>query len=176
MGQELERAVAGDHRLHSITIGLPLLSSEADIRKVAGIMVNGMVPAERRPDEAVVWMGHGSRHHAEDAVYGALATALRQHDPLTFLGTVEGRLTRDHVAADVRKSGARRAWLLPFMAVAGDHARNDLAGSAEGSWKSLLESEGLRCVPVLKGIAEYQAIADVWLDHLASAREALTVQ
>ena len=55
------------------------------------------------------------------------------------------------------------------MSVAGDHARNDMAGPGEDSWKSILEKEGIQCVPVLKGTAEYQEFVDIWVDHLKTA-------
>lgn len=169
MRAEIESACAARGGLPRVRVGLPLLSSVGDLERVADLMTDSLVPPERRPGEAVVWMGHGSNHHAEDAKYAALAEALRQRDARTFLGTVEGNLAWDGVAEAVRRSGARTAWLLPFMAVAGDHARNDLAGEEEDSWKSILESAGVRCFPVLKGIAEYPVMTEVWMDHLAEA-------
>jgi sirohydrochlorin cobaltochelatase len=60
---------------------------------------------------------------------------------------------------------------MPFMTVAGDHARNDMAGPEGNSWKYILEKEGITCVPVLKGIAEYQEFVDIWVDHLRAAFE-----
>jgi sirohydrochlorin cobaltochelatase len=60
---------------------------------------------------------------------------------------------------------------MPFMTVAGDHVRNDMAGADENSWKTILENEGIECVPVLKGIAEYQEFVDIWVDHLRAAFE-----
>ena len=55
---------------------------------------------------------------------------------------------------------------MPLMSVAGDHAKNDMAGDEEDSWKSILSKAGIECVPVLKGTAEYSEIVDVWVDHL----------
>jgi sirohydrochlorin cobaltochelatase len=55
------------------------------------------------------------------------------------------------------------------MSVAGDHARNDMAGPEQDSWKSILEQEGIQCLPVLKGTAEFQEFVDIWVDHLKSA-------
>jgi sirohydrochlorin cobaltochelatase len=52
------------------------------------------------------------------------------------------------------------------MSVAGDHARNDMAGPEEDSWKSILEKEGITCEPVLKGMAEYPEFVEMWVDHL----------
>jgi cobalt/nickel transport system ATP-binding protein len=173
MIRDVDAVLACNGSIRSIRVGLPLLSSTADIERVSRIMANGVVPAERRPNDAIVWMGHGSRHHAEDSAYGSLAEALRRRDPHSFLGTVEGRLTLESLVPSIQGSGIEKAWLLPFMAVAGDHARNDLAGDDESSWRSELEARGISCVPVLKGIAEYEAIAEVWMDHLADAWGAL---
>ena len=55
---------------------------------------------------------------------------------------------------------------MPFMSVAGDHARNDMAGDEDDSWKSILTKAGIKCVPVLKGSAEFDNIVDIWVDHL----------
>jgi len=55
---------------------------------------------------------------------------------------------------------------MPFMSVAGVHAQNDMAGDEKDSWKSILTQAGIKCVPILKGTAEYNEIAAVWIDHL----------
>jgi sirohydrochlorin cobaltochelatase len=50
--------------------------------------------------------------------------------------------------------------------VAGDHARNDMAGDKPDSWKSILSKDGFTCEAVHKGTAEYPEIVNVWVDHL----------
>ncbi len=62
--------------------------------------------------------------------------------------------------------GVKKAYLIPFMSVAGDHARNDMAGDEPDSWKSILTKAGITSVPILKGTAEYDDIVDIWVDHL----------
>ena len=79
----------------------------------------------------------------------------------------------DDVLAELKARNIQRAWLMPFMSVAGDHARNDMAGDEPDSWKSMLAKAGVRCVPVLKGTAEYDEIVDIWLDHLRNAMSRL---
>lgn len=51
------------------------------------------------------------------------------------------------------------------MLVAGDHANNDMAGE-EDSFASLLREEGYAPECILRGIAEYPAIREVYLSHL----------
>jgi sirohydrochlorin cobaltochelatase len=82
------------------------------------------------------------------------------------MGTVEGSPTLDEIKEMLLERGVKKAWLMPFMSVAGDHTVNDLAGDEDDSWKSVLTQAGIECVPVIKGLAEYDAFVGLWLDHL----------
>ncbi len=150
-----------------VAVGGPLLNGREDIRRVAGLLLDHQ-PADRSPDEALVLMGHGTDHPA-DALYTALGVELRKRDPNVFLGTAEGATGIEEIRDRLRERGVSRAYLVPFMAVAGDHARNDLAGEEEGSWKSVLSRDGVACVPVLEGTAELDPLVRIWIDHLRSA-------
>ncbi|MCX5883414.1 MAG: sirohydrochlorin cobaltochelatase, partial [Deltaproteobacteria bacterium] len=66
----------------------------------------------------------------------------------------------------VQKQNITSAYLLPCLAVAGNHVLKDMVGDNEHSWKSVIEKHGISCKPVLKGLAEYDAIVDIWVDHL----------
>ena len=107
------------------------------------------------------------------ALYHSLAYKLASLDPLTRVGVVEGDPDIDDLVPGLCAAGVRRAFLLPFMAVAGDHARNDMAGEDEDSWASVLTREGIEPVPVLRGTAEMDEIVDIWVDHLGQALERL---
>lgn len=150
-----------------VVIGYPLLASTADMERVVDAVLAN-VPAERDKDEAVVLMGHGT-HHPGNIYYPGIQYFFSRKDPNVFVGTVEGTPSLDDVAAELRARGIRKAYLMPLMSVAGDHARNDMAGPEEDSWKSVLTKQGITCVPVLKGTAEYDNIVAVWIDHLKSA-------
>jgi sirohydrochlorin cobaltochelatase len=52
------------------------------------------------------------------------------------------------------------------MSVAGDHAKNDMAGDEPDSWKSILTEAGIQCEVMLKGIAEFDSFVDIWVDHI----------
>jgi sirohydrochlorin cobaltochelatase len=52
------------------------------------------------------------------------------------------------------------------MSVAGDHAKNDMAGDKEDSWKSILTKAGIKCETILKGTAEFDEFVNIWIDHL----------
>lgn len=156
-------------RIPRLGLGLPLLATYEDLDRAARATL-AAVPAERRPEDAILLMGHGNEKHPSDLAYLAADAQFRRLDPKALLGTVEGRPNADEVIASIRSSGAKRVFLLPFMTVAGDHARNDLAGPEAGSWASRLKAAGLEVVPVLKGLGEYDPIVAIWLDHCAQVQ------
>jgi sirohydrochlorin cobaltochelatase len=164
----------GEHAFAAITLGKPLLMRRADLDAVvAGVL--GALP-ERRAEDAVVLMGHGNAHGRGDMAFLASAASFLRADSLAFLGTVEGQPTLADVLGQLDAQKPARAFLVPFMLVAGAHARNDLAGADADSWKSIITARGIACVAVLRGMGECDAVVDVWLDHLAVARQELGVE
>ncbi len=153
--------------LKRVLVGYPLLATSQDVQSAAETIVK-VIPKERRKKDAVVFMGHGT-HHPANVYYAALDYHVQKLAPNIFVGTVEGWPEIDDIKADLKKRRIKKAYLMPFMSVAGDHARNDMAGPEEDSWKSILEKEGIKCVPVLKGTAEFKEFVDIWVDHLKGA-------
>lgn len=149
-----------------LTVGAPLLSGRPGSLERACRALLLSAPPERRPDEAVLWMGHGSRH-ASSARYRILGERVNEADPLVFVGTINGETRLDDLLP--RLAGTRRAWLLPLLSVVGRHALEDMSGPSPASWKSRLAAAGIEGLPVLRGMAEAPAFADIWLDHLETA-------
>lgn len=65
----------------------------------------------------------------------------------------------------------RRVELRPLMTVAGDHAKNDLAGDEEDSWRRRLEAEGYETACVLTGLGEYPAVRALFVEHARQAEQ-----
>ncbi|MBD3317461.1 MAG: sirohydrochlorin cobaltochelatase [Chitinivibrionales bacterium] len=152
----------------AVAAGKPLLANYPDAERVAKAMVAG-APSERKHYEALVFMGHGSEHHASDLAYVALASMLNNIDNRAWMGTVEGHPTLGEILIECKASGCHTAWLIPFMSIAGDHAIHDMAGDDHDSWKTMFENESITCKTVLMGTLDNEAIRDIWLDHLQRA-------
>ncbi|CCO24201.1 sirohydrochlorin cobaltochelatase [Maridesulfovibrio hydrothermalis] len=153
--------------MSKVTVGKPLLYSDDDMqRTVKAIIAN--IPKDRKAEDAVVLMGHGT-HHGANIYYPGSQYYFSQADPKIFVGTVEGAPTLDAVKELLAKSKVKKVYLMPYMSVAGDHARNDMAGPESDSWKSELTKDGYKCVSVLKGTAEFPQVVDIWVDHLKVA-------
>ena len=82
---------------------------------------------------------------------------------------MEGNPKLEDILPELKKKGIKKVYLAPCMAVAGDHARNDMAGDEPDSWKSMLKKNGIASEAVLVGTAEVPEIADIWIDHAKSA-------
>ena len=72
----------------SIILGYPLMSTQEDMERTVDAILS-TIPKERKKDEAVVLMGHGT-HHPSNAFYAALMFQLQLKDPNVYVGTVEG--------------------------------------------------------------------------------------
>lgn len=119
----------------------------------------------------VVFMGHGSVHPA-NACYPCIQSVLRDKDyENAYIGTVEGYPIIDDVVRWLKKDGINEITLVPLMLVAGDHAKNDMAGDEEDSWKNILEGEGIKADICLRGLGEFKKFQDIYLQHIQDAIE-----
>ncbi len=164
---DLRKIVSGFKAMgtfEKIILGYPLMSTQEDMKRVKAAVLKN-IPAARGKNEAIVLMGHGT-HHPSNAFYAALMFQLQLADPNIFIGTVEGYPEVKDIIDWLQAKKIKKAWLMPFMSVAGDHAKNDMAGDEEDSWKSIFTAAGIKCETVLKGTAEYDDFVDIWVDHI----------
>ncbi len=168
-GEEYEKMLAQlePYRLRmQVSVGMPLLHAESDYTAVADALL-GWLP-QPQPDEALILMGHGTAHFANSA-YAQMEHMLQAKCERIWVATVEGYPTLDSVRQQLaKKSAIRKVTLAPFMLVAGDHARNDMAGG-EDSWKAELEAEGYEVRCVLRGLGQCPAIRALFADHCREA-------
>lgn len=153
----------------SIRFGTPLLTEDADSETVVtGVMKEfpGL-----HPDTALIFMGHGTTHYA-NAIYAALDYKFKDMGyPNVFVGTVEAYPSMETLKKMVKEGGYCRVILTPFMIVAGEHAKNDMASDDSESWKGQFEAEGLEVSCVVKGLGEYGDIRQMFLKHARAAEE-----
>ncbi|KMZ55472.1 cobalt chelatase [Dorea sp. D27] len=149
-------------RFKKIRVGKPLLTSVDDYKKAIHAV---MAEVRLEPGEALVLMGHGTAHHA-NAAYPTLEYTFHSLGySQVLVGTVEGFPDLRNVMAKLEIAGAERVTLMPFMLVAGDHAKHDMAGE-EDSWKAELEAAGYEVKPLIKGLGEMKGIRNIFVEHI----------
>ena len=141
-----------------IRLGMPLLYTPEDYKQVIGCLAG-----KSKEKTFTILVGHGTYTPAT-AQYAMLDYMLQAEGHTDFaVGTVEGYPTFDN--AVVRLQGQKKikqVQLLPFMFVAGDHAKNDIAGDM----KEALEKKGYKVTPLLEGLGEQPAIQQIYIDHI----------
>lgn len=150
-----------------IRVGKPLLSSVEDYKKSIHAV---MSEVDIQDDEMLVFMGHGTDHHANSAYptleYTFHALGYNQ----VLVGTVESFPELKNVMTKLEIAEKKNVALMPFMLVAGDHARNDMAGE-DDSWKSELEDAGYKVRVIMRGLGELEGIRRIFLEHIEEAME-----
>ena len=154
-------------RFSSIVFGNPLLTTEEDNQAVVQAVAGEFQDMDQ--ETALVLMGHGTEHYA-NSVYAALDYRFKDmgHKNI-FLGTVEAYPALDSLLRAADSFQPKKIVLAPFMIVAGDHARNDLAGAEADSWDSILKADGFETEVIMKGLGEIDAIAEMFVKHLKKA-------
>jgi sirohydrochlorin cobaltochelatase len=167
-----EQMIGWRHSFDKVEVSYPLLSSNVAMDAVIQAILTHVVPEERQADEAVVLMGHGT-HHPSDAIYSAMMYKAQQADKNMYVGSLSDSPSIEEIRDALVEKGIKKAYLIPLMTVAGDHAINDMASDDEDSWKSVLAEVGIESVPVLKGLAEFDAIVDIWVANMKDIMEEL---
>lgn len=149
-------------RFGRIRVGRPLLTSVDDYKKSIHALMAEVCLGE---GEALALMGHGTDHHANSAYPTLEYTFHSLGYNQVLVGTVDGFPDLRNVMAKLEISGMKKVVLMPFMLVAGDHAKNDMAGDGD-SWKTELEEAGYEVRTIIKGLGEMKGIRNIYIEHI----------
>ena len=163
-----------------IVIGRPAMGTigtkhpyHEDLKRIVKIFEPDIEEAKNK-NSVLVYMGHGNEVWST-GIYAELQKEMRlaYPDVITFVGSVEGYPSLDDIKSGLNHINLKSKNLLlkPLMIVAGDHAKNDMAGDEEDSWKSSFEKLGFKVYPVLKGLGSNNEFVKVFIDHIKDAAE-----
>lgn len=145
-----------------VKVGRPLLSDNKDYED----SINALNISDFEEGEGLVLMGHGTYHEA-DLTYEKMENLMRDkgYDNV-FVGTVEGENTIEDIVKTLKERDISKVSLRPFMLVAGDHAKNDMASDQEDSWKTILEKNNIEVDVKIEGLGENKEIRNIFINHL----------
>ena len=174
----LERAVLLDVQAHpgrfsSVFLGRPMLESRADCEALAKAVLSEYT-LPRKKSAALVLMGHGQEHGRAGLTFEGARSVFQSANSRVFMATVEGARNFEELLDELKSAKVRTAVLAPLMLVAGDHARNDLAGDEEDSWASQLKRAGISSTAILKGLGELASARDLLVRHARETQDDLT--
>jgi len=167
--EKIKSAVAkANHKTGvQVKLGDPLLNTIENYHETIAAL-NTQMPSENER-EAVLFMGHGTEHHA-NACYSLLQRLFDDQRKDVLIANVEGYPELDDIMPKI-KGNYDKLTLMPLMLVAGDHSQNDMAGDDEDSFKSVIEAEGIKVECVLKGLGENDEIRDIFVRRIQEMME-----
>lgn len=159
-----------------ILLGRPALGTHGieheyryDIERLAQVLAPDVETAKKE-GRALVYFAHGNEHYST-GVYLEFEHLMRKLYPQVAIHVtmVEGFPGHERLFAELAAHRTGKVLLKPLMTVAGDHAKNDMAGPEPDSLKSLLEARGVDVAVVLAGLGESDAFAAIFADNIKDA-------
>ncbi|MDR2899538.1 MAG: sirohydrochlorin cobaltochelatase [Clostridiales bacterium] len=161
--------VSYSDKFESLKICRPLLTTDRDYNETMEAVLNESA-AKRNRDTAQVFMGHGTEHEANKAYMKIQGLFIQKGYNDYIIGTVAAEPGIDEIRKAVAMLNVKNVILRPLMVVAGEHAKNDMAGDGTDSWESVFLNDGYNVEVSLKGLGQIQAIRDIYVRH---AREVI---
>ncbi len=116
-------------------------------------------------EAGIVLMGHGSEHPC-NALYAQMNDHIHEENMGNiFAATVEAEPGLEDAIEHMRAKGVKRVTITPLLLVAGDHAKNDMAGG-EDSWLRAFQDAGFEAKAEVKGLGEYPEIRAQYASRL----------
>ena len=165
------------HPFPWIAVGQPALGvgdGAAPALERAAEAIRPLADQAKASGSALVLMGHGNEH-LNQTVFAKFEQILRgKFGPHVYVGTVEAEPLAEDIAKAMRADNApAKVLLAPLMVVAGDHAKNDMAGEEEDSWASIFSAEGFGVTCHLQGLGSNDSWADIYVEHLRAIESAV---
>lgn len=154
-----------EDKFASITIAKPLFHVKEDYIKTLEAVFD---VADMQEGEALMLVGHGTKHHDNTEYQNLEYTAYTQGRRNVFVATLEGHQKTNLLMRKLELSGCKTVRLMPLLLVIGKHAMVDIAGD-EDSWKTKLLEAGYQVEVQMVGLGELDSIQDIFVEHFEEA-------
>lgn len=179
-GEEYEKKILAiiqpyENRFLKFSVGRPLLyfageEGKPDDFAMVIPALRSQIPADLPDDHAIVFMGHGSPNQHNPA-YERIQQYLDQEKINAVVGVVEETdyPNFSDMQKLLEKRKIKKILLMPLLLVAGDHAKNDMAGEDKESWSNRFIAQGYEVAVYLHGLGENKLIQDIYVQHVRDA-------
>ena len=157
-GSEYNRVVEATKRtLVDLKVGQPLLGNDILRKRLVEAMIRE-IPLQ--DGETVLYMGHGTKLD-DYAAYGRMEEELHKAGQVpAIVGTL------DAVDLTLERIDTKKVTVVPLLLTAGKHLNQDICGEEDSSLASQLRRAGKQVSCVKKGLIEYEAVRQIYLDQV----------
>ena len=109
--------------------------------------------------------GHGSKVN-DSSIYNEIKKeAERISKVRIYTATLEGKNSLEKAIDKMKKNKVKNILIIPIFLMKGRHIIMDIS-EGENSWKSILESEGLRVECLMNSLLQYNEIRNLYIEML----------
>jgi len=148
---------------NSVKVGKALLEDMEDCIETVDVISKEI---DFNPNNGYILMGHGSEDEASIRYKQLSQAFINKNYNNVRIATVEGKPDIEDAIDYIGKNESiKKITLHPFMMVAGDHAKNDMAGE-NNSFFAKVKNAGYNAECVIMGLGEYKLIRDRIVDNI----------
>ena len=151
------------HSFEKMKIASAVLNQKEDCKKLVSVLQDIF---HFQKEIHYILMGHGTEDSA-NVRYSQMNEAFRKARLTNVqIASVEARPDLEDAISHLQNAGkVDKVIVHPFMVVAGDHARNDMAGEND-SYVAKLREIGYEVSAVVKGLGEYPQFRRIYAEKL----------
>lgn len=154
------------HEFNSIILGNPILQLDSKCKGIAFSKIVEGIKSELPKDKNLLLVGHGTTNKS-DMVYSLFQKELsKMNYENVLVGTLEGKNSINEIVDKIIIRDIREITIVPFLSVAGKHITIDVFGEEEYSWKSVIESNGVKVNCFEKSLTELLSVKKLYLDSI----------
>lgn len=151
------------NRFEKLSLADSVLSKEEDCDRLVQVLKDIIGFCD---ENEYILMGHGTEDEANIRYEQMNEAFIRAGFDNVRIASVEAKPDLEDAVAELKKKeNVKKVILHPFMVVAGDHAKNDMAGEEDSYLTRLLE-EGYDTEAVVKGLGEYTEFRKLYMERL----------
>ncbi|WP_443770105.1 sirohydrochlorin cobaltochelatase [Anaerostipes sp.] len=149
-------------QFENIKVTTPVLDKEEDCQSLVPVLKEMF---SFKDSYEYILMGHGSED-AANIRYAQMNEALKKAGLFYVrIASVEAKPDLSDAMQHLETMEQKKKVILyPFMVVAGDHAKNDMAGDEEESYATMLKKAGYEVEIHIKGLGEYPQFRKIYLE------------
>lgn len=157
--------------IKKIVITTPILNQEEDCDFIVSVLEKII---DFKEENEYILMGHGTETTA-NIRYEQMNVAFQKAGYQNVrIASVEAKPDLEDAMEELRgireKKKIKKVIVQPFMVVAGDHAKNDMAGD-EDSYRTKLLEAGYEVEAVVKGLGEFSEFRKIYVDKLKNVMD-----
>ena len=156
------------HKFAHIGIAKPLLYTQSDCIHIVAVLDEII---DFKAENEYILMGHGTDAEANFMYHNMNTTLKNLGFKNVHIATVDASPSLEDALKEMRPPEEVGSVILhPFMTVAGEHAKNDMAGESN-SFLVRLNALGYNTHAVLKGLGEYASFRNIYVEKLRALTE-----